>query len=88
MDTICAISAPYGCGGIAVVRVSGKQAIALTDSLFHGRRALSDIPANTILFGHIERKGEVLDEALASVFRAPHSFTGEDVVEISCHGIC
>lgn len=86
MDTICAISTPYGCGGIAVVRVSGKQAIALTDSLFHGRRALSDIPANTILFGHIERKGEVLDEALASVFRAPHSFTGEDVVEISCHG--
>lgn len=86
MDTICAISTPYGCGGIAVVRVSGKQAIALTDSLFHGRRALSDIPANTILFGHIERKGEVLDEVLASVFRAPHSFTGEDVVEISCHG--
>ena len=86
MDTICAISTPYGCGGIAVVRVSGRQAIALTDSLFHGRRALSDIPANTILFGHIERKGEVLDEALASVFRAPHSFTGEDVVEISCHG--
>lgn len=86
MDTICAISTPYGCGGIAVVRVSGKQAIALTDSLFHGRRALSDIPANTILLGHIERKGEVLDEALASVFRAPHSFTGEDVVEISCHG--
>ena len=86
MDTICAISTPYGCGGIAVVRVSGEQAIALTDSLFRGRAALSNAPANTVRFGHIERNGETLDEVLATVFRAPHSFTGEDVVEISCHG--
>lgn len=86
MDTICAISTPYGCGGIAVVRVSGEQAIALTDSLFRGRAALTDAPANTVHFGHIERNGETLDEVLATVFRAPHSFTGEDVVEISCHG--
>ena len=86
MDTICAISTPYGCGGIAVVRVSGEQAIALTDSLFRGRAALSNAPANTVHFGHIERNGETLDEVLVTVFRAPHSFTGEDVVEISCHG--
>ena len=86
MDTICAISTPYGCGGIAVVRVSGDQAIALTDSLFRGYIALSDAPANTVHFGHIERNGETLDEVLITVFRAPHSFTGEDVVEISCHG--
>ena len=86
MDTICAISTPYGCGGIAVVRVSGEQAIALTDSLFRGRAALSNAPANTVRFGHIERNGETLDEVLVTVFRAPHSFTGEDVVEISCHG--
>ncbi len=86
MDTICAISTPYGCGGIVVVRVSGEQAIALTDSLFRGRAALSNAPANTVRFGHIERNGETLDEVLVTVFRAPHSFTGEDVVEISCHG--
>ena len=86
MDTICAISTPYGCGGIAVVRVSGEQAIALTGSLFRGRAALSNAPANTVRFGHIERNGETLDEVLVTVFRAPHSFTGEDVVEISCHG--
>ena len=86
MDTICAISTPYGCGGIAVVRVSGDQAIALTDSLFRGHIALSDAPANTVHFGHIERNGETLDEVLVSTFRAPRSFTGEDVVEISCHG--
>ncbi len=86
MDTICAISTPYGCGGIAVVRVSGDQAISLTDSLFRGHIALSDAPANTVHFGHIERNGETLDEVLVSTFRAPRSFTGEDVVEISCHG--
>ena len=86
MDTICAISTPYGCGGIAVVRVSGEKAIVLTDSLFRGRIALSEAPANTIHFGHIERNGEVLDEVLVSIFRTPRSFTGEDVVEISCHG--
>ena len=69
-----------------MVRVSGEQAIALTDSLFRGRAALSNAPANTVHFGHIERNGETLDEVLVTVFRAPHSFTGEDVVEISCHG--
>lgn len=86
MDTICAISTPYGCGGIAVVRVSGKQAIVLADRLFRGRVVLAEAPANTVHFGHIERNGEILDEVLVSIFRAPHSFTGEDVVEISCHG--
>lgn len=86
MDTICAISTPYGCGGIAVVRVSGEQAIFFTDSLFRGRIALQEAPANTVHFGHIEHNGETLDEVLVSIFRAPHSFTGEDVVEISCHG--
>ncbi len=86
MDTICAISTPYGCGGIAVVRVSGEQAISITESLFRGRVVLSETPANTVHFGHIERNGETLDEVLVTIFRAPHSFTGEDVAEISCHG--
>ena len=86
METICAISTPYGVGGIAVVRVSGEQAITVVDRLFHGRTALADTAADTVRHGYIEREGETLDEVLCSVFRAPHSFTGEDTVEIACHG--
>ena len=86
MQTICAISSPYGCGGIAVIRVSGEQAIPIVDSLFSGRYPLAESSANTVHFGHIRRNDELLDEVLCSVFRAPHSFTGEDTVEIACHG--
>ena len=95
MDVICAISSAYGVGGIAVIRVSGEGAIAIVDSLFHGRTKLAEAKANTVHYGRIERlkvKGErlkdaeVLDEVMCSVFRAPHSFTGEETVEIACHG--
>lgn len=86
MQTICAISTPYGSGGIAVLRVSGEDAIRIVDSLFVGRVALADTSANTVRHGRIERGGETLDDVLCSVFRAPHSFTGEDTVEIACHG--
>jgi len=86
MNTICAISTAYGTGGIAVIRVSGEASIALVDTLFEGRVPLADTPANTVRHGQIVRNGEVLDEVLCSVFRAPHSFTGEDTVEIACHG--
>ena len=86
MDTICAISTPYGVGGIAVVRVSGEQAIELVDGLFRGRHCLTDTPAGSVRHGHIVRGEETLDEVVCSVFRAPHSFTGEDVVEVACHG--
>ena len=86
MQTICAISTPYGTGGIAVLRVSGEDAIRIVDSLFVGRVALADTSANTVRHGRIERGGETLDDVLCSVFRAPHSFTGEDTVEIACHG--
>ena len=85
-DTICAISTPYGSGGIAVVRVSGEQSIAIVGSLFRGRTNLREAKANTAHYGEIIRGGEVLDEVVATVFHAPHSFTGEDTVEISCHG--
>ncbi|MDY2943924.1 MAG: tRNA uridine-5-carboxymethylaminomethyl(34) synthesis GTPase MnmE [Paludibacteraceae bacterium] len=85
-NTICAISTPYGSGGIAVVRVSGEQSIAIVGSLFRGRTDLREAKANTAHYGEIVRGGEVLDEVVATVFRAPHSFTGEDTVEISCHG--
>ena len=97
MNTICAISTPYGSGGIAVIRVSGESAIPIVDSLFHGRKSLLEAAAYTVHYGEIRReikgdrlevKGEddILDQVLVSVFRAPHSFTGEDVVEIACHG--
>lgn len=86
MSTICAISTPYGIGGIAVVRVSGKDAIAIANKLYHGRKPLSEVGANTVHYGTIERANEVLDEVLVTVFHAPHSFTGEDCVEIACHG--
>ena len=87
MSTICAISTPYGSGGIAVVRVSGESAIQIVDTLFYGRKSLMDAAAYTVHYGEIRQKGdEVLDQVLVSVFRTPHSFTGEDVVEIACHG--
>ena len=86
MRAICAISTAYGTGGIAVIRVSGEGSIAIVDTLFHGRTSLREAQANTVHFGRIARDGEVLDEVLCSVYRAPHSFTGEDTVEIACHG--
>lgn len=95
MNTICAISTPYGSGGIAVIRVSGEDAVAIVDTLFRGRKSLAEAAAYTVHYGEIVKgengkvkgeKYEVLDQVLASVFRAPHSFTGEDVVEIACHG--
>lgn len=88
--TICAISTPPGIGGIAVIRVSGNEALAICDEIFisiHTDEKLADKPGYTVHFGTIrDSKKQVVDEVLASVFRAPHSFTGENIVEISCHG--
>lgn len=88
-DTICAIATPAGSGGIAVIRVSGNRAIELCDTLFAARnhnKTLSAQPANTTLYGNIHHEGEIVDEVVCSIFRAPHSFTGEDTIEIACHG--
>ena len=85
-DTICAISTAFGSAGIAVIRVSGSEAIAVADTLFRGRHRLSEVASHSAHFGAIEREGTTLDEVVCSVFRAPHSFTGEDTVEIACHG--
>ena len=88
-STICAVSTPSGTGGIAVIRLSGSEAIPLVDKVFqfpsNGKR-LADQNANTLHFGGIFRENALLDEVVVSLFRAPHSYTGEDVVEISCHG--
>ena len=86
-DVIAAIATPVGEGGISVIRVSGADAIETVSGLFRGRRPLTEVPAQTAHFGHIvDTGGEIVDEAVATVFRAPHSYTAEDTVEISCHG--
>lgn len=83
-DTICALATPPG-GAIAVVRVSGPNAIAITDNIFS--KSIKDAKGYTLHFGQImDMDGKELDEVLVSVFRAPHSYTGEDSTEISLHG--
>jgi tRNA modification GTPase len=86
--TICAI-ATSGQGALAIIRVSGPQAFDIVQSVFRPATAgkqLAELPANTIHFGTIVEGDELIDEVLVSLFRAPHSYTGEDVIEISCHG--
>lgn len=88
-ETICAISTAPGIGGIAVIRVSGTNAFSICDQLFqakHEGKKLCTQKAYTLLYGTFSHNGEVIDEVMAAVFRSPHSFTGEDTVEISCHG--
>ena len=85
-DTICAVSTPHGVGGIAVIRISGPKAIEVTSALWKGKN-LQNVPSHTAHLGVVkDHEGEFLDQAVATVFRAPHSFTGEDVVELSVHG--
>ncbi len=89
--TICALSTPSGIGGIAVVRISGPDAISACAQVFQPFKAehtLALRPTHTLTFGRIIHPDthEVLDEVVVALYRAPHSFTGEDVVEISCHG--
>ncbi|MCI1246252.1 MAG: tRNA uridine-5-carboxymethylaminomethyl(34) synthesis GTPase MnmE [Prevotella sp.] len=87
-DTICALATAAG-GAIGIIRVSGKEAIAITDRIFRpaGIKFLSEAAANTVHYGEIiDQNKLVVDDVLVSVFRAPHSYTGEDSTEISCHG--
>ena len=87
-DIICAISSPPGMGAIALIRLSGKGSIELTDKVFSSPsgKKLIEAKANTVNFGRIVSNEEVIDEVLVSIFHAPHSFTGDESVEISCHG--
>ena len=84
-DTIVAPATASG-GAIAVVRFSGREACALCDRFFRGAAPLTDAGGYSVHFGHIVDGQRIIDEVLATVFRAPHSYTGEDSVEISCHG--
>lgn len=88
-DTICAVSTPPGTGGIAVIRISGKRAVEIVAPLFRSKtgRPLTEQPPYTLSFGQItDQNRQVIDEVLLSRFVAPHSFTGEDTIEITCHG--
>lgn len=85
---IAAISTAQGQGGIGVIRISGEEAVTVADRAFvcaSGKR-LADLKGYNAAFGYVEKNGEKIDEAVALVFLAPHSYTGENVVEISCHG--
>lgn len=84
-STIYAIATARG-GAIGIVRVSGPLAIAAADSIFKGRHTLAYAKPQSLHFGNIVDKDEIVDEVLVSVFHAPHSYTGQDAVEISCHG--
>ena len=85
-DTIAAISTPYGSGGIAVVRVSGSDAISIVERLTCPLQSAKGYTIHHAMLHRAGQNDDILDEVLVSVFRAPHSFTGEDVVEIACHG--
>ena len=85
-DTICAISTAPGVGGIAVARVSGRDALAVVGRIWLGKD-LATVATHTAHLGDIrDSSGDVLDTAVATVFRCPRSFTGEDTVELSVHG--
>lgn len=87
-DNIIALATPSGAGAIAVIRISGKEAISICDAHFRsirGKRLIAQA-THTIHLGHILKDGQDLDEVLVSVFKNPNSYTGENVVEISCHG--
>ena len=89
-DTICAVSTPAGEGGIGIIRVSGRDALSLTATLFRprGNKQLRGVITHTLHYGHIVDPftDEFVDEALVSVMRAPATYTREDIVEINCHG--
>ena len=89
-DTVAAVSTPFGKGGVAVIRLSGEEAVATVSRVFFpvGGKALTDYPYRTAVYGVIRDpdSGEVLDDGLCTLFKGPHSFTGEDTAEINCHG--
>ena len=87
-STIAAISTPLGTGGISVIRISGPDAVAVAEKIFSpaGKRRLADLAGYSALYGRLHDDAAEFDEAVATVFRPPHSYTGEEVVELSCHG--
>ena len=88
MSTIAAVSTPNAVGGIAVIRISGEDALSVAEKIFspYGNKTVKEMEGYTCAYGIAHDDGERLDDCILTVFRAPHSYTGEDVVELSCHG--
>ena len=89
MHTIAAIATPHAAGGIAVIRISGSNARSVAQACFRSvtGKSVSEMPGYTCAYGKfVDPSGAELDDGIVTVFRAPHSYTGEDVVELSCHG--
>ncbi len=89
MSTIAAVSTPRGAGGISVIRISGENALGVSDKIFtsvSSKLAPSEMDGYTCAYGKISKDNDIIDDCVLTVFRAPKSYTGEDVVEISCHG--
>ena len=87
-ETIIALASPNGLGAISVIRISGLNAISVTEKLFKpkGNKKLSNQKSHTVHLGHLMKNGHELDEVLVTLFKGPHSYTGENTIEISCHG--
>jgi len=89
-DTIAALSTPHGSGAIAVIRLSGSNSIAILEKIFKNRdltpKKVAHAPSHTVHFGLIAENDVVVDEVLVTVFKAPNTYTGEEIIEISCHG--
>src|SRR5690554_2525477 len=88
VDTIVAMATPAGAGAIAVLRLSGPEAISIASSIFTSvsGKNLAEQKSHTVHLGHIKNGEKIIDEVLVTIFKNPNSYTGEDVVEISCHG--
>ena len=88
IDTIAAISSPYDKGAVSMIRISGDESISIVERVFKPRSGISllDAPAGKMIYGDFYSGGEVIDDCLVAIYRAPHSYTGEDSAEIFCHG--
>ncbi|MCM1370457.1 MAG: tRNA uridine-5-carboxymethylaminomethyl(34) synthesis GTPase MnmE [Clostridium sp.] len=84
-DTICGVSTAVGIGAISIIRISGKEAIKITNKIFKGKD-LNKVSSHTINYGHIIENGKIVDEVLVSIMKAPKTYTMENIVEINCHG--
>jgi tRNA modification GTPase len=85
-DTIAAVSTPPGIGGISVIRISGEDCFAILEKVFVAHISVKEMKSHHVYYGKIYNENLLVDEVLVSVFKKPNSFTGEDVIEISCHG--
>ena len=85
-ETIAAISTGMTNSGIGIVRISGEEAFSIADRVYRGKDRISCVKSHTIHYGHITDGEETVDEVLVMAMRSPHTFTGEDTVEINCHG--